>query len=160
MGLYVTTTSISVILPGYLKGNTTTSDVEGTAVFSEKIDDAEALINSHVSRLYSLPFSPVPPVLRMLTKKIACYFTFQDTAYRSKNENPYFAEYKTALKMIESIGEGKIALADTSGTIVPRQSATRILSNTKNYTPIFGLDDAEKWDRDAGEVEDQSNARS
>ena len=56
MGVYVTTTSIFVMLPGFLKPGigTVTSDTTGVDIFSRQIDNAEAKVNAVVSIKYKL----------------------------------------------------------------------------------------------------------
>lgn len=161
MGNYATTTSISQILPGYLKSNTTTSDPDGTAIFSRFIDDAEAEINSALANRYSLPFSPVPPLLRSLSGHIAAYYAIRggfSTEGRSKNE--YLSEYNHSMKVIQDLLEGKRKLTYTDGSLVPVNTSNRFMSSTENYTPIFGRDDPRKWERDQDEIDDTSDSRA
>jgi hypothetical protein len=60
MGKYVTTTSISIIFPLFLIGNTTTADTAGTAIFANEIDNAEALVDAAVAE-FDRCFSKLPP---------------------------------------------------------------------------------------------------
>jgi phage gp36-like protein len=159
MGSYATTTSLSELIPNFLRQNTTTSDANGTSMFSRHIDRAESVINSSVSRLYSLPFANVPPILRTLTEDIACYYALR-SAYTQDgaSKNPYVDAYKVAMDSLDDIAQGKIKLADTSGSLVAVRTS-RYLSDKEGYTPIFGLDDQNEWKRDSNEVSDQEAAR-
>ena len=165
MGSYATTTSLSELIPNFLKQNTTTSDAAGTAMFSRHIDRAESVINSAISRLYSLPFitgtttTNVPPILRTLAEDIACYYALR-SAYTQDgaSKNPYLDAYKTALDQLEDLAEGEIKLADTSGSLVAVRSS-RYLSDKEGYTPVFGLDDQDQWKRDGDEITGQEAAR-
>ena len=160
MGNYITSTSINVILPGFLKGDTTTGDTAGVAIFSDKIDDAEALVNSYLGRRYALPFTVVPPLVRTLTKALACYNVVRDTGYRGSKKNEYLEEWEKATKTLEAINKGDLTLSLTDGSILTKKSASRISSNTETYTPIFGLDDPKAWKRDDDEIDDTDNSRA
>jgi len=165
MGLYATTTSLSELVPNFLRQNTTTSDTAGTSMFSRHIDRAESVVNSAVSRLYSLPFitgtttTNVPPILRTLSEDIACYYALR-SAYTQDgaSKNPYVDAYKVAMDTLNDIADGKIKLADTLGSLVAVRP-TRYLSDKEGYTPIFGLDDPNEWKRDEDEITDQEAAR-
>lgn len=162
MGEYATTTSISLLLPGYLAGagaGTTSSDAAGTAIFSKHIDRAESAVNACVTKLYSIPFTTVPPIIRTLTEDIASFFAIRGTASRGGQMNQYMPSYERAIETLDDIKEGKTSLALTDGSLLPRKSAKRILSNTDTYTPIFGLDDPQAWKRDKDEVDDTASGR-
>lgn len=161
MGSYATTTSISEILPGFLASNTTTSDAFGTSFFSRKITDAEAKINSALANRYSLPFSTVPPLCRSLAGDIAAYYAIR-SGFTSDGlqRNAYLDDYKEAMETLKAIGEGKMALTYTDGSIVPVNASGRILSSTEGYSPIFALDDPDEWKRDQDEIDDQEDARA
>lgn len=160
MGIYATTTSISELIPNFLSGNTTTFDMAGTAMFSRHIDRSESVVNTYVTSRYSLPFSPVPPILRTISEDIACYFAVR-SAYTQdgQNRNQYFPEYREAMKTLESIRKGDIKLGYTDGSLVAVNTSARYISSTENYTPVFGTDDPENWKVDDDLVKDQSNAR-
>lgn len=161
MSIYATTTSISVLLPGYLRDNTTTTDAEGVRIFSKHIDRAEGVVNGFVGQRYALPFSTVPPLVRTLTEDIATYYAIRGSLNQDgKVRNVYLDDYKQAMAMLESIASGMTALFDTSGAAIPSQSNARFLSSTENYDPIFGNDDAKNWQRDADEIADTEARRS
>jgi phage gp36-like protein len=159
MGSYATTTSLSELIPNFLRQNTTTSDTAGTSMFSRHIDRAESVINSAVCRLYPLPFVNIPPILRTYAEDIACYYALR-SAYTQDgaSKNPYMDAYKIAVDSLADIADGKIKLADTSGSLVAVRTS-RYLSDKEGYTPVFGLDDQDEWKRDPNEVSDQEAAR-
>lgn len=162
MGLYATTTSIPNILPGFLKGNTTSSDTAGVNLFSHHIDRAEARINAAIASRYDIAgftSGSIPPLLIKLTEDIAAYRVIRATAYRVADRNEYLEDYKAAEDAIEQLIKGEINLTYTDGSSVAAISASRFLSNTKEYTPIAGLDDEQNWGRDSDEIDEQSSAR-
>lgn len=161
MGTYATTSSLSQLIPNFLSGNTTTSDVAGTGMFSRHIDRAESIVNTYVTARYSLPFTTIPPVLRTLSEDLACYFAVR-SAYTQdgQNTNQYYPEYKEAIKTLEAIQKGDLKLALTDGSVIPTATNNRYISSTENYTPVFGPDDPENWKVDPDQVDDQANARA
>ena len=107
MGLYATTTTISVKLPHFLDGDTTASDSIGTATFSRYIDKAEALVNGCVAKRYSLPFTVVPPLVREITFEIAAYYTIRAFSSRDwPNRNEMLDDFRTAFEQCEKVKDG------------------------------------------------------
>ena len=167
MGSYATTSSLSNLLPNYLKGDTTSVDEAGKNRFSKHITRAESLVDSYIGPRYELPFivdtatTNVPPILRTLTEDMACYYAMRgDFNQDGKVKNAYLDDFKMAMKTLEAIGKGDQALLYTDGSQVPAIAASRFASSTKNYTPIFGLDKATDWRRDPDEVADTEDLRS
>lgn len=153
MGAYATTSSMGLLLPGFAEADTTTVDEVATARFSKHIDRAESVVNAVVARRYSLPFTNVPPVLRTLTEDLACYYAMRGSfSQDGKVKNPYLDDYKAAMETLEKIMAGTLPLAFTDGSEVPANSANLFLSTTKDFRPVFGLDDAVDWRRDPDEV--------
>lgn len=160
MGSYATTTSISNLIPFFLKGNTTTSDTTGVALFSAQVDRAEGEVNSFLSARFAMPFSTVPPLVRSLTEDIACYYTIR-AAYTHDGElqNKFLDDFKSAFVTLESIRDGKTNLAYTDGSLVPSRSSDRYLSNTNDYSPTFNLDSARKWKVSQNRLDDIEDER-
>lgn len=160
MGMYVTTTSINLILPHFLKGNTTTSDTAGTNIFSRQIDNAESQVNACVASRYNIAgFTVVPPLLRQLTEKLAIYNVMMITGYAADKRNEYTDDYKNAMTTLQQIKEGTTKLTNTDGSLVAGIGSSRYLSDKTGFTPIFGMDDESKWKRDENEIAAQDNAR-
>jgi len=160
MGSYATTTSFSKLIPYSLRGNTTTSDSEGTAIFSKHIDRAEAIVNSYIATRYSLPLSPVPELIRTLTEDIASYFFIRGVFVQDgERKNEYLEAFRDAFEMLKQIKAGQIQLVDTSGSLLTPLSSSRYRSSTKDYTPIFDLDTETAWEVDSDLLNDISDAR-
>ena len=142
-----------MIAPGFLQEDTTSVDEVATARFSKHIDRAESIVNGAVGRRYSLPFTTVPPVIRTISEDIATYYALRGSfSQDGKVKNPYLVDYQSALDMLEKIMMGTMPLTYTDGSEVPANSANLFLSTTKDFRPIFGLDDAVDWRRDPDEV--------
>ncbi len=161
MGTYATTTSFSQILSSYFKGGSDTSDTTGSAIVSRHITNAEAMVNAFVAARYSLPFSPVPPLLTSLTEQLAAYETIKSSTWMDpKQKNAYLDEFRKANDILKGLMEGTIKLTYTDGSLVPVNSTMRFKSSTDGYTPIFGRDDPRSWERDENEVSDTEASRS
>ena len=166
MGRYVTTTSISVLMPRWLVGNTTTSDTTGLDIFSAATDYAEGKVNSAIVIRYdpagwTTTGNPgIPPEIRGISADIACYRAIRASNVQdSQLETKLLADFEAAKEELELIALGKHALAFTDGSLVATRTAGRYQSNTENYTEIFGLDTDTAWIRDTDEISDQSAAR-
>lgn len=166
MGRYVTTTSIPVLMPGFLVGNTPTSDTAGVDLFSSAADFAEGWVNSVlVNRwdpsAWTTTGNPgIPPSVRMIAANIAIYESLRRSGVQDAQiQNRHLLSYENAVQALNDLKEKRIGLAYTDGSLVPTRSAQAYLSSTEGYTPIFGLDDPEDWKRDTDEIDDQSDAR-
>jgi phage gp36-like protein len=161
MGRYATVTSLALLLPGFAEGDTITVDEVAKNRFSKHIDRAESLVDAAIGRKYALPFisegdtttTNVPPAIRTLSEDIACYFAMRGSfSQDGKTKNPYLDDYERALETLEKIALGTMPLVYTGGSEVPANSSSLIMSSTKTFRPVFGLDDAVDWRRDPDEV--------
>ena len=167
MGDYATTSSISELVPGYLVGNTSTSDTAGVAVFSRHIDRAEGMVKSFASARYDVSAfrvgtttTNVPPMLRTLAEDIASWYAIRGSYVQDGGrKQEYLSSFEIAADTLKDLRDGKIKLAYTDGSEVPPRSA-RFLSSTDGYTPVFGLDAPESWAVDEDQLDDMSSARS
>jgi phage gp36-like protein len=129
-------------------------------MLTKHIDRAEAFIASALSGRYSMPFSTVPPDVRRMAEDLASYYVIRASSYQDgKLKNQYLEEYKTVFSDIKAVADGAVKLSYTDGSLVSVKSSAKMLSSSENYTPVFGLDDPEKWQRDADEIEDQAAKR-
>lgn len=146
MGIYATTSSLPFLLPFALKGNSA-SDTTGVAIFSKCIDRAESVVNSFLATRYSMPFSPVPPVVATISEDLACcYFVRGSYVQDGQRENRYDEKFcNAAMELLQQMKDGKIPLTLTDGSLVPTRAASRMLSNTENYSPTFNQDEPTNW---------------
>lgn len=152
MGSYVATfTSLLTIVPGLPQTTTSTPAYTATgAIITAHITRAESLINAKIAKRYSVPISPAPPLLTALTEDITAYYTYR-SVYSQDNHNrlEYFEELKKdAFATLEMIREGDVDLVNSAGSVIAERTdeADSICdSNTKNYTPAFGVDDPLDW---------------
>ncbi len=147
MGNYVSTTSFSLMLPGFLKGNTTSSDTEGTNFMSRQVDLAEGKVNSVIASRYDIAgFVSTPPLLIKLTEDIAIYCILKKSGYRANDRNEYTDDFKYANETLDKLMRGELSLTYSNGQLVEPMSSARFISDTKDYPTIFNLDDETSWD--------------
>ncbi|MCK5358327.1 MAG: DUF1320 family protein [Elusimicrobiales bacterium] len=132
----------------------------GTNIFSRHINRAEAVINGYISSRYALPLSPIPLSIRTITEDVACY-NFIRAVYvqDGERENQYLKAFKDGIEMLKDIQKGKIQLVETDGSLVTPLSSSRYKSSTKDYTPIFDLDDDKNWTLGDTRSEDIADGR-
>lgn len=162
MGTYATTTSISELMPGYLIGNTTTSDTPGVNLFSRHIDRAEGIVNAYIGTRYNIvamTTTNYPPIMRTLSEDIACWYAARAAYVQDGGKKQeYLDKFEMAMDTLKDIRDGETGLTYTNGAEVPPKSSSRFLTDT-DYTPVFGLDDPESWKVDEDQIDDLENAR-
>lgn len=159
MGIYLSTTSISLLLPGWLSGNTTSSDTEGVAIFGAHIDRAESHVNAACGNKYTIPFSPIPPFIRTIVEDISTYYALRGGGARQGQVNEYMDEYKMALESLKKIAEGEMALTNTDGSLVPIVAESRMLSSSDDHELIMNMDEPRNWRVNDAERSDIESTR-
>ncbi|MCL2790118.1 MAG: DUF1320 domain-containing protein [Desulfobulbus sp.] len=87
------------------------------AVVDRAVSDAGELIDGYLRGRYRLPLSPVPGLLNTLAADIAVYRLYARRLRLTPPET-VTERYKNALKLLELIQAGKVALgADTGGVL-------------------------------------------
>lgn len=152
MGRYATSSSISVLMPNWLSGNTTSSDTYGTDIWSAASDRAEGKVNSYLVARYdpsgwTTTGSPgIPPLVRKITEDLACLAVMRGAMTQdSQIKNPNIAEWLESEKDLEAIRDGFTKLAYTDGSLVPSKSSTRIVSSTEGLNHTFDLGPESEW---------------
>jgi phage gp36-like protein len=98
-------------------------------VIEQAIADADAEINSYLTA-YTLPLAVVPANLVRIACDITRYYLYDDQMIDIVE-----ARYKNAIRYLEQVAAGKIALgADTAGTTPPADSVIEFQSDP----PVFG----------------------
>ena len=167
MGRYATSTSISVLMPFFLSGNTTTSDATGTDVWSATADRVEGEVNSVLVPRYdpstwtSTGSPAIPPLVRKLTEDLTCLYSIRAAMVQdSQIKNPNIAEWERARETLGLIRTGSLKLAYTDGSLVPTRSAGKVLSSSEGYAPTFEMDDEANWKVDQDRLDAVDSDRS
>ena len=118
----------------------TTMDTVRTEQF---IGDADAIINSKLSRRYTVPFSPVPPLITTISRNIAAFFVMRTIFTEGQNKSDWTLQlYNDGMDILQGLADKKQDLQYADGSTVPeKDAATKVYSKVKNYAPIFELDD-------------------
>ena len=147
-----------LILPD-LANTLTTTDV-----INRHIARADALINSKITSRYETPISPTPPLLALLSEDITVFYTYR-SFYRQDNSNrtDYLDTAKEAFATLDEIRDGKLDLTDFAGAQLAERTeeatAGILDSTTKDYQPIFDVDDELDWKIDVDLLDDVADKR-
>ena len=102
------------------------------ALINEKLLDAESMVNGYLATRYQVPLATVPRLVMGAACDIARYALYDDLATEQIGQR-----HKDAVKLLESIGAGRISLGiDTSGNKPTGTSGAQIESAGK----VFGRD--------------------
>lgn len=155
MGTFATTTALPNLLPFFYKGNTTSSDTAGVAMFSAQVDRAEAEVMSYLSARYTMPFTTVPPLVRAITEDIACYYLVR-AAYTHDGEmqNRFLDDFKDAFTTLEQLRDGKSSLALTDGSLVSVRTTDKYKCSSEDYSQIFNHDGERNWNVGEQQIDD------
>ena len=85
-------------------------DADGTAdtaVVAWAIEAADELIDGKLNSRYAVPFTTVPPLIKHLSADLAAYNL---ALRRQRTAGSIEERYKAAIKLLEALAEGSIAL--------------------------------------------------
>ena len=154
---YCSTTAIMIILPS-LPNTTSMSGHSQTVQLIEKhVNRADSIINSKCARRYSVPFDPVPSLIRSCSEEITAWFVYRSEFGQSNRRvSKHEYEYRDAMDWLDSIFNGELSLVDTSGSLVNEMSTTSqslVDSNNIDYQSFFDEDDVFKWKVDSDKLD-------
>lgn len=158
---YSSVSSIVLIVPNLPQTTTSTGYSETSAIIGRHITRADSIINGKISKRYSVPIAPTPPLLGTLSEDITAYFTYR-SFYTQDNFNrmEYFGELKDdALKTLNEIMAGDIDLVDANGNVIEEKttatSETSLVDSTHiDMQPFFDVDEPTSWDFDDARKDD------
>ena len=101
---------------------TTIDDV----VVGRALTDAEALINSYVGKVYTLPLAVVPAVLVKYAADIARYYLHGKAADK---DSPVTRAYDQAIAWLKDVARGLVDLNDNSGEVPEQAGGGAIRAN-------------------------------
>lgn len=162
MGIYSTTTSLSIMMIG------TTFDSATTSLVAKAITHAENEVNKYLSKRYDLSSSPfntstsIPPLVTSLTEQLAMGYSYW---WMSRGGKESIERGKSMIKEakdnLNSIMEYKMDVVDSTGDVVTdmSQTAYRIQSSTVDYTDTFAEDSELSWAVDTDKLNDIEDSR-
>jgi phage gp36-like protein len=143
--LYTTTKAVQEVL---VRDEADPVDVEGTGastdeqdVIAKNIVRAGSEIDSKLSSKYTVPFSPVPPLIEMIAVAIAAYYTdltFRENRDYSTDLNPVYLRYTDAEALLLQLQQGTAVIPPDGTTPVdPTQGSGAVVVETITRPPLF-----------------------
>jgi len=106
--------------------------VDATAV-ARAVADADAEIDSYCGSRYTLPFSPVPVMIRKLSVDIAVYNLFSRRAILKISDERQ-KRYDNAVRFLRDVARGLISLGADAPTPVNTSDTASIAGNDRLFT--------------------------
>lgn len=160
MGTYCTTTTLDTLMPG-VSFDTATSNI-GT----ECIQWAEDEVNKKLAKIYDVSnflatSTSVPPLLRSICTQLSIgYFWYNSSRGGTESLERGDKFIEKAMSNLDLIMENKIALTDTTGSLITKRSGVKgVLSTTNTYTPTFAEDSPLEWSVDTDKLDDIDSER-
>jgi phage gp36-like protein len=114
-------------------GTKTQMDANLEAIVDEAIADAEALINGYCQKVYNIPLSPVPTLIKKYAVDISIYNLYGRRPTLAIPETIIQAQ-KDALNFLKLVTEGKVALGAATPVETNSPNEINISSNTGEFT--------------------------
>lgn len=151
---YTTATKTRELLTGV--NTSIMSDVD----VAKHIARADSVIDAKLAGIYSVPFETTPPVIETISTYLSAYYVGITLFTRDRgNENKWIDKLKEeAVELLKAVIEGSLIVVNSSGGELTR-TTSGVKSNTKDYTPIFDVDDIENSAVDADRLSDIEDAR-
>lgn len=115
------------------------------------IELADQEIDSYIGQQYTLPITDTTTLamLRSFSIQLSAYNVYGYISNREGKDISSFAteKYKTTIKKLEKIGEGKL-------TLYGQTDLTAMKSSTEGYLPTFNQGNAENWNVDTDLLSD------
>jgi len=152
--IYATTSSIITTTP-WLKDNTATA-----AVITERITEAQGIIDGKLARRYSVPFSAtaVPPAIRSICRSMVRGMTVESYATYERHIDNALLEYQRGLDQLQQYQDREADLINTAGSLISEKRSDIFWSSTEDYENIVDLDDESNWamtEDQADDIEDK-----
>ena len=121
------------------------------SVGSYWLPGVEAEVDARLSRRYTVPFSPPPPMVQDLCIDL----TYCRMTVRQEETAPI---YERAIALLDALVAGTMPLLTGSGTSLGGTSSSYAWS-TNSYRSSFGPDDPEKWSTSQAALDDAAAGR-
>ena len=90
----------------------TNSGAVDVAVVTRALADADAEIDGYLAARYTLPLTPIPPVLSRVAADIARYHLYGDRVQEAVRQR-----YEDAIRLLKSIAKGEVQLGIATGAL-------------------------------------------
>ena len=124
------------------------STVVPTSTVETFITDSEAIIDSYISKQYSMPvvaasLTNVPPVLAKITKDMSAYEILNYLySQQNQNVNNWVIDLgKSAYSKLEGLAKDDIRIVYSAGTSATMNDGINMASTLEGYPLTFNVDD-------------------
>lgn len=103
------------------------SSLIGDSDIEEKIEEADSLIDGYVGKVYTLPLSETPKIIRALSKDITALYIFEDQnkGFEVQPGVSVTDEWKKIIITLKSIQSRSLELKDSNGNTLSLSSRTK-----------------------------------
>ena len=99
-------------------------------VVDAAIADADAEIDGYVAARYSVPLSPVPPIIKKYSKTIAMYNLHSRRASRLGGiADAVKADYENAIDFLKNVAKGLVKLGVDPPPVAPQTGGSKFEAN-------------------------------
>ncbi len=152
MSLYVDEARVAKYMP-QLPVSGEADYTASAALITQAIEEAEAVVDSHLGVKYSLPLDTdhIPPMVREIATNISVHkaYTFlypMDNIASNVFSERYQTWEKNAYAMLELITDNKLVLTLTNGSLLsPKTTTPDVKGSHSDYSPTFDVDDPDQW---------------
>lgn len=134
-----------------------------SSYISSEIGKIQAAIDVKLSRLYSVPFSTVPPLIQAIATDLTAKAILEKRIFTSNRvaDEKLTAGFQGAEDLLSAVSSGAISLVDSAGNVIAqRTDQVLIWSNTSAYQPTFHNGAWGDMKVDEDRLEDDSEARA
>ena len=130
---------------------------------ADTIGEVDAVINARISGIYSVPISPAPPLLQVISSDLSCYRIMRRSGQLFSGDmqtrSDWPKRFSEANSLLAMIVDGSIPLLTSSGAQIDQNATSDIWYSHANYTPIFDLGPMEEQVVDPDLITDREDAR-
>jgi phage gp36-like protein len=140
------------------------ADYITSAVVALQMGKTEAMIWGKISRRYAVPILPAPPLIVAIDIDLTIYdlLVKQAILANTLENSPWPDRYKESIDMLDDIATGKIALIDSSGSLITQAATAGGVSYVSGqiYNPTYadGLRPEDTF-ADPDKIQDARDAR-
>lgn len=116
---------ISTATLAQLANDTANAAAADTNVIESILTDVDAVIDSYAGKVYTVPFTTVPDIIRDIAVDLACYKAMQRRPVNMEMPKSWQTAYDDTMKQLEAISKLEIHLPDTA-TIASAQSSMEV----------------------------------
>lgn len=107
-------------------------------IINASINTADSEINGYAQKQYTVPFNPIPDVIRKISVDISLYNLFSRRGFDKEKDAAIYDRYKAAIRFLENLAHGVV-------TIGAREPAPPIGAEIRSNKRIFTRNSMEEF---------------